>query len=124
MKSNERKLYLHKFINLIIKPDVILITAILLIAIISLVVYKINQKTGLNVNVYIEGELVETLSLDKDLKYEVNNELGYNVIIVEDKKVYVEVADCPDKICTKYEPICKTGETIVCLPHKLVIEVR
>lgn len=124
MKWNERKSYLHKLKKIIRKPDLILITTILTLAIIVFAVYKIKQKTGLVVNVYIEGELVKTLSLDDDTRYEINNEFGCNMLVIEEKKAFVEVADCPDKICTEYKPICKTGETIVCLPHKLVIEVR
>ena len=33
-------------------------------------------------------------------------------------------ADCPDQICRKHKAIDKSGETIVCLPHKVVIEVE
>jgi len=32
-------------------------------------------------------------------------------------------ADCPDKICVKHTNIKNAGETIICLPHKLVIEI-
>ena len=32
-------------------------------------------------------------------------------------------ADCPDQICKNHKPIRKSGETIVCLPHKAVIEI-
>ena len=33
-------------------------------------------------------------------------------------------ADCPDRLCVKQKAICKNGETIVCLPHKVVVEIR
>ena len=32
-------------------------------------------------------------------------------------------ADCPDQICRNHAAISQTGETIVCLPHKAVIEI-
>ncbi len=32
-------------------------------------------------------------------------------------------ADCPDKVCVGMRRISKSGETIVCLPHKLVIAI-
>ena len=32
-------------------------------------------------------------------------------------------ADCPDKLCVKTGRISKTGETIVCLPHRVVVEI-
>ena len=32
-------------------------------------------------------------------------------------------ANCPDKICEGHQKISYKGETIVCLPHKVVIEI-
>ena len=32
-------------------------------------------------------------------------------------------ADCADRYCMAYKPISKSGETIICLPHRLVVEV-
>ena len=32
-------------------------------------------------------------------------------------------ANCPDKICEGHNKISYKGETIVCLPHKVVIEI-
>ena len=31
-------------------------------------------------------------------------------------------ADCPDKLCTKQPAVDKNGESIICLPHQVVIE--
>ena len=33
-------------------------------------------------------------------------------------------ADCPDKICVNTGKISKIGETIVCLPHRVVVEIQ
>jgi hypothetical protein len=33
-------------------------------------------------------------------------------------------ADCPDGLCVKQHKIDKTGQTIVCLPHRVVIEIE
>ena len=35
----------------------------------------------------------------------------------------MEDADCPDRLCVKQGRIKKVGESIVCLPHKVVIEI-
>ena len=42
---------------------------------------------------------------------------------IQDGEVSMRKADCPDQICKNHKPICKSGETIVCLPHKAVIEI-
>ena len=46
-----------------------------------------------------------------------------NIIIIKDGKASMAKADCPDKICVNHAAISKKGETIVCLPHKVVVEV-
>ena len=54
---------------------------------------------------------------------EVVNEFGVNKITIKDGQVFMKEADCPDQYCVKHRTISKTNETIVCLPHKLVVEV-
>ncbi|MBQ9155690.1 MAG: NusG domain II-containing protein [Eubacterium sp.] len=46
-----------------------------------------------------------------------------NILKIEDGRVSMVKADCPDKICVDHKPIRNVGETIVCLPHKLVVEI-
>ena len=43
---------------------------------------------------------------------------------IKDGKVTMKEADCKDQICADHKAIEKSGETIVCLPHKVVIEIR
>ena len=49
---------------------------------------------------------------------------GYNTVVVKDQKIGIVEADCPDKICISEGFISKPGATAVCLPHKVLIEVR
>jgi hypothetical protein len=49
---------------------------------------------------------------------------SYNVMIVEDNSVNIIDADCPDKVCVNHSSIESIGETIICLPHKLVVEIK
>lgn len=48
---------------------------------------------------------------------------AYNVVLCKDGEISVVEADCPDGICVDHVPVSGTGENIICLPHKLVIEV-
>ena len=52
-----------------------------------------------------------------------NNEFS-NTLVIENGKVRVSSANCPDKICAGHKAVSYTGESIVCLPHKLVIEIK
>lgn len=47
----------------------------------------------------------------------------YNVILCQDGKVRMLESSCPDQICVHHSAIHFTGENIICLPHKIVIEI-
>ena len=49
---------------------------------------------------------------------------GYNLLIIEDGAASIEEASCPDKICVNHKPVDKKGETLVCLPNKVVVEIQ
>jgi len=48
----------------------------------------------------------------------------HNQIRIENEKISVSAADCPDKICMQTGAISQPGEIIACLPHKLIIEIK
>jgi hypothetical protein len=48
---------------------------------------------------------------------------GYNTIEVSAGRIRVKDADCTDKICVNTGWIDKPGEIIVCLPHKLTVQI-
>lgn len=54
---------------------------------------------------------------------QIKTQYGSNTLRISDKEVCVLDADCPDKLDVKQGAIRKSGETIVCLPNKLVIKI-
>ena len=74
--------------------------------------------------IYIDGEEFERLPLDEDIEFPVATKAGENIVVISGGKVSVTEADCPDKLCVKQGKIDRQGETIVCLPHKLVVEIE
>ena len=106
------------------KADMVLVAVILGIAAISLFMGKAIKKDGNSVVVSLDGAKVAEYSLDEDATYEISGfDGGYNTLVIKDGVAYLTEADCPDKLCVKQGKIKKAGETIVCLPHKVVIEV-
>ena len=65
----------------------------------------------------------EKLPLDKDTTITVSTDLGSNTIVVSHGAVSVIDADCPNHDCIQQGEISSTNQQIVCLPHKLWIEV-
>lgn len=48
----------------------------------------------------------------------------WNKIEVKDAGVAITEANCQDQVCVRRGRITKPGQTIVCLPHKLLIEIK
>ena len=107
----------------LIRNDFILIALIIIVAVVSFLVFKFTQKSGVCVNVSVDGKTIAEYPLNKDLKKDIITDYGKNVLVIENGEAYVLEADCPDKICVGHRAISKTGESIVCLPHKLVVSI-
>ena len=109
------------------KNDILLTTGILLIAAICFLVFFLSMKEGKYVSVTVDGEQVYKHSLSENEETVIlgaNSGSGeQNVLVIEDGNAFVKSANCPDKICVSHRKISKTGETIVCLPHKVVVSV-
>ncbi len=106
------------------KQDIILTAAILLIGIILFAGYRIWYRTpGSQAEITIDGTLYQTISLENDTTIEIPTKEGNNVLVIRKGAADITDADCPDKLCVSQKPISHTGETLVCLPHKVVVKV-
>ena len=106
-----------------VKNDVILIGALIVIALIAGAALLLFRGEGDTVSVKIDGETVYELPLSVDRTLEIEAGEGYNLLIIEDGKARVESASCPDGICSSHRPISRDGESIICLPNRVVITV-
>lgn len=120
-KENRKDIFNEN--KIITKRDLMLIIILLAVMIILILFMHLNKKTGYNVRISADGKTIKTLSLDKDEEYFFEGDKGYNVVVIKNNEVYVKEADCPDKICVNHKKISNIGETIICLPHKLVVEI-
>ena len=67
------------------------------------------------------GKVVKTVNLKENQQFTITTEDGgKNVVTVQDGKIAVTEATCPDHYCMK-RGFCASGTDIVCLPNKLVI---
>ena len=78
------------------------------------------------VKVTVDGELYGFFSLNDEVTQEIvtgENGENKNSFVISDGKVYMQYATCPDGICTDHRPVFRDGESIVCLPNRVVITV-
>lgn len=106
------------------RNDWILAAVMLFMAAVGFIVYQTAKEKGSYVAVIQEGEETHWFSLEEDQEFRIELKTGeYNLLCIEDGKAYMKNADCPDQICVHHQAISNVGETIVCLPHKVVLKV-
>ena len=101
--------------------DIIVIAAILIFSLGLMLFLFMTKKEGAVVSVEIDGKTVVEYPLDIDGTFSLNG--GTNVLVIESGKAYLNYSDCPDHVCENTGKIGFVGETIVCLPHKMVVEI-
>ncbi len=104
--------------------DAVLIAVVLVIAGLCYFFYMGNATDGAIAVIRVDGTVVQELPLSKDTQYTVHTPQGNNVVEIKEGYADVIGADCPDGLCTEHKRIQKTGETIVCLPHKMVVTIE
>ena len=110
-----------------LKGDVIFIAALLAFAALFGAALMLTRQPGDSVVVTIDGEHYATFSLSEPLVHEIRTgEDGehVNLLVIENGQAYVQQASCPDGICANHRPISYSGQSIVCLPHRVVITVQ
>ena len=106
------------------RNDLILIILLLSFAIAAGLFLYLFRGEGTEVQVTVDGETWGRYSLMEDSIVEIRTQKGVNRLVIQDGEAYVEFADCPDGICADHKPISRTKESIVCLPHGVVVTVR
>ena len=65
----------------------------------------------------------QVLSLGEDATVTVTGSLGTNIIEVANGRVRCLESDCSNQTCVKQSWVSGRGQTVVCLPHKLIVQV-
>ena len=107
------------------RNDIVFILALVIICTFVGLSFFFFRETGDSVTVTVDGTTYGTYALSNDVTVEIKNADGVvtNILIIKDGKAHVEYASCPDGICVAHKPISREGESIVCLPNRVVITV-
>ena len=101
--------------------DIILIVILLAFSVGIFLRYSFFNKKGEKVKIY---ELVEQLDLKKNQTKKLETKYGTNVIKIKDEEVIVESASCNNQVCVNHKAISNTGESIICIPNRLVVSIE
>lgn len=103
------------------KLDVIIIGSLITVAAALLLVFSLASKPGSYVEITVDGELYGVYSLSEDREIDIN---GANLLIIEGGKAYMKEASCPNHTCISRGAVSKSGQSIICLPNKVVVTVK
>lgn len=107
--------------------NLILVLAIAAVACVGLVATRLmgaNTNADTATVVIRDGEQnVYELPLNQNTTKTVTTDLGTNLIEIKDGRVRVEEADCPNQDCVHQGWIDAAGQQIICLPHKLTVDI-
>lgn len=130
------------------KADIILLIVLVAIGLAATAVLGVAQgEAGADAEVVIKsgGELFAKYPLSEDRVIEVPAPEGspepaagrgssggdectqydkYNIVEIKDGKVSVTAASCKNQVCVRHGAISAPGESIVCLPNRLVVSIE
>lgn len=108
------------------KRDLILACGILAAAaILFLITRFLHQEPAAVAEVSVDGQTVASLDLHSDQEFTVESpDGGSNHLVIRDGEIWVTEATCPDKVCIHQGKISHDGEVIVCLPNRMIVQIR
>lgn len=112
------------------KIDKVIIIVCLIVSAVGIGILRYNSSKKYNekyAEINVKGKLYKKVILDNKRPKETLNiktDLGENIIEIENGGLRILDANCSDKICVKDGFKYKVGDMLVCLPHKVIINIK
>lgn len=97
---------------------------LVIIGIGSSVYLAMSKTSGDKVIIEVNGELYGKYNLYEDREIEVENGKNINHVVIKDGRVNVESSSCRNQVCVDTGWIDKAGESIICLPNRVVVSIE
>ncbi len=109
------------------KGDIGIVVVALLLAAAVYFGYAASQQSSnaLTLIIKSQGQVVKTMPCRVGFAadFEVNNQFGKNQVVNRDGVVRIASADCRNQICVNSQAISAAGQSIICLPHRVSVEL-
>lgn len=123
---------MRKYLKMIRRGDLFIILFLMAASFLPLGIFGYHQANAESADkiavVSVDGNVVKEFVLKDDGKtetYVYQDDHGHeNVIVREGATVRIESADCDDQLCVRMGAKDGIGETIMCLPNRVLVEVR
>lgn len=85
--------------------------------------YRNSSSEPITVEVRIDGELIDTYSIEEEVEKVYESEFGANTLSIVGQVVAVTHSDCTDQICVDTKHGTANGDAIVCVPNRFTVEL-
>lgn len=110
--------------NILRRGDILLFIFFLAAAgLIALLPLLRSDSTARKVRITCRGREYGVYSLDEDQEIVISQDEHTNIVVIHDGKVRMASSDCRNQVCVDTGTVSRTGETIVCLPNRVVVEI-
>lgn len=104
------------------RNDFWLIGIVLILAISMMAYHFLKEPLGeADVIITIDGRAYGTYDLFANQTIDID---GMNTLVIRDGEADMQEADCPDKLCIHQKAISRDGESIICLPNRIVVTIE
>lgn len=110
--------------KLLKNPNVLLLLALLATGGVLALFVWLGSASGAQAEVRVAGEVVASYPLAENRTVTITGANGgTNVLVIRNGTACVTEASCPDGLCINMGQISRSGQSIVCLPNQVVIEI-
>lgn len=128
-----------RYLSMIRPFDVIIVGLLVVASFIPLLIFTNNQRQAADTRqkakateIYTavishDGHVVKRINLSDHhgiTRFHYVDHGGYNDVVATDHAIKIVDANCQDQVCVHHSAIKRPGQTIVCLPHKLLVEIK
>ena len=108
----------------ITKGDRLLILFILFIGLILFLWNHVSSESGQYLFIFHDKDLIHRIPLNKNWDLDIKGDLGITHIVVRNGTVWIAKSPCPQKICMHMGKIANHGQSIVCIPNRIVLVIK
>lgn len=110
------------------KGDIRIIVAIIVLVVTSFIytTAKGLDQTSRYVVITQNQEILYNIKINDTYSKVLHIEKGdkHNEVHIKNGEVWIEEANCANQVCVYERPISNVGQAIVCLPNKVIVEIK
>lgn len=106
------------------KADIILLIVLVAVGLASTAYVAMSRSGGDIVIIERNGDMYGKYSLFEDKTITVEGKHSKNIITIKGGTVVMAESTCKNQVCVRHGAISSTGESIICLPNRVVVKIE